>query len=127
MAMSDRDRAQDAPLEEYFAAARAAPPETAPDFLARVSAEAEAFALQHGARARRADRDRPGLWQGLREALGGWPALTGLATAGLAGLWLGFAPPAGIAASLGDLWTGAGADVGTALYAGDIAFWLEEG
>jgi len=35
----------------------------------------------------------PGLWQQLLSAVGGWPAMGGLATACAAGLWLGFAPP----------------------------------
>lgn len=38
-------------------------------------------------------RPLPGIWLRMREALGGWPALGGLVTAGMAGLWLGFAPP----------------------------------
>ena len=35
---------------------------------------------------------RPGLWTTLVAAFG-WPALAGMATAAMAGLWLGFAAP----------------------------------
>lgn len=34
------------------------------------------------------------LWRQFSSAIGGWPALGGLAAAGVAGLWIGFAPPA---------------------------------
>ena len=36
---------------------------------------------------------RPGLWASLLDLIGGWPAMGGLAAAGLAGVWLGVAPP----------------------------------
>jgi len=39
--------------------------------------------------------DQPGLWAMLLDAIGGWPAVGGLAAAGVAGVWLGFAPPVG--------------------------------
>ncbi len=32
----------------------------------------------------------------LKDLIGGWPTLSGLATAGIAGLWFGIAPPAGL-------------------------------
>lgn len=34
-----------------------------------------------------------GLWRQLLAALGGWPAMGGLATACAAGVWIGLAPP----------------------------------
>ena len=40
--------------------------------------------------------DRPaaqGLFSGLSDLLGGWPAMAGLMTACTAGVWLGFSPP----------------------------------
>ena len=36
---------------------------------------------------------KPGLWSQAMSALGGWPALGGLATACAAGIWIGLAPP----------------------------------
>lgn len=44
-----------------------------------------------------APQPRPGVgavWQQLRVALGGWPAMGGLIAACAAGVWLGLAPPA---------------------------------
>lgn len=35
-------------------------------------------------------------WRGWLDALGGWPALGGLAAAAVTGLWIGVAPPAAI-------------------------------
>ena len=40
-------------------------------------------------------------WRGILAAIGGWPAMAGMATATVAGLWLGFAGPS----SLGDVLT----------------------
>lgn len=33
------------------------------------------------------------MWQSLVAAIGGWPALGGVMTAGLVGVWVGFMPP----------------------------------
>lgn len=61
----------------------------------------EARILRDAARVRAgfAAPARPGaaaLWRQLRAALGGWPAMGGLAAACAAGLWLGLAPPAAL-------------------------------
>ena len=49
---------------------------------------------------------RNGMWAGLMEVLGGWPAVSSLAAATVAGIWIGVAPPAPFAdvsaALLGD-------------------------
>ena len=37
------------------------------------------------------------LWERLRDGLGGWPAVSGLAAATVAGIWIGVAPPASVA------------------------------
>ena len=44
-----------------------------------------------------APRRRAGLWHGLSVAIGGRGAVAGLLSATLAGLWLGFSPPAQLA------------------------------
>lgn len=36
---------------------------------------------------------RVSLWDSFLDLIGGWPAMGGLAAAGMAGVWLGFAPP----------------------------------
>ena len=41
--------------------------------------------------------DRPGWAMAAIRAIGGWPALAGLAAATLAGVWIGAAPPDGLA------------------------------
>lgn len=41
---------------------------------------------------------QPGLWDALLDMIGGWPALSGVAAAGVAGVWIGVAPPAGLEA-----------------------------
>ena len=42
-------------------------------------------------------RDREPFWHGILEAIGGWPALGGLAAASCAGVWIGLNPPSGLA------------------------------
>lgn len=39
------------------------------------------------------------LWDSFLDLIGGWPAMGGLAAAGLAGVWIGFAPPATLEAA----------------------------
>lgn len=87
-------------LDAFFAAGRATAPAVVPDALmARILADAAAVqaAAARPTAARPAPVRRPGLWRLLSETLGGRGALAGLLTATLAGLWLGFSPPAQIA------------------------------
>ena len=81
-------------LEEAFALARieAARPVSGA-FMARVLADAAGEAV----RPRPAQpQARSGILRALFAALGGWPAVGGLATAGVAGFWFGLAPPAAV-------------------------------
>lgn len=80
------------PLEAYFAAARAVPPAVPDGLMARVLADA---AAENPVRAGRpaAQPARESLWSQLVAALGGRGALAGMAAAGLAGVWVGFAQP----------------------------------
>lgn len=83
-------------LEALFAAGRA----EAPDPSAALFARIEADALRVAAERRKAatpSSARLGFWRGLSAALGGRGAMAGLLSATLAGLWLGFSPPAGLA------------------------------
>jgi len=106
-------------LDACFKAARAAPLEPSDALLARVLADAEAVQsdMQHPcAHAPRARGSR--LLQAVR-ALGGWPAMGGLAAATVAGIWIGFSPPEQVeayfsapdAAYIVDLAPGAGFDL----------------
>lgn len=46
---------------------------------------------------------RLSLWESLMDLVGGWPAMGGLAAAGVAGVWLGAAPPIGLETAAADL------------------------
>lgn len=96
----DSDRTD--PLAAHFAALKATPARPDAALMARILADA--------------DREQPGrraapaapaalaarLSAGARlaaimRALGGWPAMAGLAAATLAGVWIGVSPPEGLA------------------------------
>ena len=90
--MTDKDPQKD-PLEGFFDAARATAPQPSEDLMARVLADANA--LQPQAAPLASVVKRPG-WL---SALGGWPALAGLATATVAGVVIGVTDPT----SVGDI------------------------
>lgn len=78
-------------LDPFFRAAQAAP-EPGHDMQARLLAAAEAQ-LAAPAVAARPQRRRHRLAAVLLAALGGWPAMAGMATAAATGVWLGFSSP----------------------------------
>ncbi|RWR09419.1 hypothetical protein [Paenirhodobacter populi] len=84
--MTDKRTDDDRMLERFFAAARDAAPVPEPAFLTVLMNEAEA-ALP----ARPQRRAAGGRFTGWLALLGGWKAVGGLATAAVAGLWIGFA------------------------------------
>ena len=89
-------------LDLLFAAARQAPAVPTEALLARVAGDAAALqpaAAQAAASGSLRGPSAPGFWPQLREALHGWPALGGLITATLAGLWIGVNPPAAMASA----------------------------
>lgn len=92
MAMTERHE-DDLELESFFAAARAAAPEPGSAFLARITAQGEAVQAERLSAALAPPRARRGMgiWATLAAAVGGWGAFGGMATAALAGLWIGFA------------------------------------
>ncbi|MEQ9243915.1 hypothetical protein [Roseovarius indicus] len=93
------------PLTAFFDAGRAARPEPGDALMARIMADADRV------QAERAEAPAPGprrgLFAGLAQALGGWPAMAGLATATVAGLWIGVSPPSGLAGVAQDVMAGA--------------------
>lgn len=91
------DTLSDGALENFFAAARANPPQVSGDLQARVLADAEA----HMPKASR----RP-WYQALWQILGGAAGLSGLATAAAVGIWVGVAPPEGMPDLAGQFVTG---------------------
>lgn len=80
-----------AELDAFFAAGRGAAPVADAELLARVLADAERVRIDITTASRRqADTPSRQRWFAL---LGGWQGITGLATATVAGLWLGIAMP----------------------------------
>ena len=84
----------DQELDAVFATASESPPDAAIALMQRVMADAEAVA---DARDLTTDKaPRAGVFKSILSAIGGWPAVGGLATATVAGIWLGFSPPAAV-------------------------------
>jgi len=96
--MTERPDGTD-PLAAHFAALKARPARPAPDLMARILADADAVQAERAAASScpacpARPRARP-LAAAIR-ALGGWPAMAGLATAAVAGVWIGIDPPSGL-------------------------------
>lgn len=88
MTKSDQD---DKMLDALFATAKAGEePVVSPDLVARILADAEALQPTFSPLTKRGENRSSVVSQMLR-ALGGWPPLTGLAAATVAGVWIGFA------------------------------------
>ena len=82
-------------LDSLFSAARATAPEPSAALTARVLADAAAAMPAASAFTPAAPPARAGLVQRLLGAFGGAGALAGMATAAVAGLYIGFAQPMG--------------------------------
>ncbi|WP_417808969.1 hypothetical protein [Thioclava sp.] len=88
------ERHEDGMVEALLAQARAQVSEPQPAFLARVMEDA--LEVQAGFAAPASTSLSPkrargaSIMQALRSVFGGWGAMGGLVTAGLAGLWIGF-------------------------------------
>lgn len=88
-------------LDALFAAARSAAPVPSAALMARLQHVALAEQPRAGVRQTAPSRARGGLLAQLFDNIGGWPALAGLATAGVAGLWIGLNPPQPLSALFG--------------------------
>lgn len=84
---------KDEDMDLFFDAARAAAPQPSADLMARIMADAEA---QQPVAVPLAPRQHPGIIRGFLAAIGGWPAMAGMMTATVAGLWIGVNPPTGL-------------------------------
>ncbi|WP_122074183.1 hypothetical protein [Pseudophaeobacter sp. EL27] len=99
--MSDTDKSLSEMdhLEDLFAAARSDPTPVPQALQAAILADAQQIQNNRAmasdtSRATGQSRQLPQrLWQQFISAVGGWPALGGLAAASLTGLWIGLAPP----------------------------------
>ncbi|MEQ8922893.1 MAG: hypothetical protein RLN94_13605 [Roseovarius sp.] len=85
------------PLTAYFDAGKAARPEPGDALMARIMADADRVQAERAkAPAAVSAPERRGWPVRLAQALGGWPAMAGLAAATVAGLWIGVSAPAGL-------------------------------
>ena len=115
-----RQDTPDATLDALFAAARAAPAPVPDALMARVLADAAAE-MPRAAVPAPAVRvvPAPGWIAALTGFLGGRSAVAGLAAAGLAGVWIGFAQPVALPFDTG-------LSAGTVeLYPADLDLWSE--
>ncbi|WP_305971934.1 MULTISPECIES: hypothetical protein [unclassified Mameliella] len=104
-----KGRQEDDALGLFFAAARAETPQPGGDFLARIEAQALAEQPRVSSPAPVVLPRRPERLAQLREALGGWIGVTGLATACAAGILIGVSSQD----SLSVFWGGDAAGLGT--------------
>jgi len=104
----------DAFLDDLFAERRQVDAPVSEALLDRVAADA-VLVPQTG--------PAPTLIQSLFDMIGGWPTISGVAMAGMTGLWLGFAPPAAIE----DLAAGFIGETTTVSFMGDLGDFVEEG
>jgi len=81
-------------LEDILAQARGLTPTPSRDLMARVMADADA--LQPAPAPAAVSAGRLGIWARMMDAIGGWPAVSGLAAATIAGIWVGVAPPSSV-------------------------------
>lgn len=82
-------------IETLFAESRAQAPTVSDDLLARVLADA--------AQMQPRPVPAPTLWAAMLDLIGGWPSVGGLAVVGVAGIWVGFAPPTSVSTWTEDL------------------------
>jgi hypothetical protein len=85
MSMTENDR-NDPNLELFFEAARKRVPAMPSDLTDRIAADAARVQA-------RSSYAMAGRLRRFLDALGGWSAIGGMATACAAGIWIGFSPP----------------------------------
>lgn len=110
--MTDANRKDELELERFFAAARAMPAEPSDTLMARVLEDA--LTAQTGFVSSRTALGAPdgnaGFWGSIWAALGGWPAMAGLATAVAAGVVIGVSPALGLGETVAGVWDNTGAE-----------------
>ena len=114
-------------LDALFAEARDVMPRPGDDLMARILADA-ATAMRPVAAPVAAPVWAPGPtrsgWRSTLAAIGGWPALGGMALATMAGVWIGVAPPDRLNTLASGVW---GETVSVQLYPDDDPFGMLEG
>lgn len=104
MTRIDDNGRDDAMLDSFFAAGRDEAPVPSADLLARIMADAESEATAREAVTPRPKANRS-LIAALAAMVGGWPAFAGMASAAVAGIWIGAAQPTALATLTGDVFT----------------------
>lgn len=92
---------KDMNLDVYFEAGRAQGAVPSADLLGRIMADADAQMAQTQPPEA---RPRQGAFASLLAAIGGWPTLAGMATAGVVGVWIGFSQPVGLDLVAEQIW-----------------------
>ena len=103
-------------LEDLFAQARKQDPHPSDALLARVLADADGVQVGMQPALTAAPNS---LWVRILDALGGWPAVSGLAAATVAGVWIGVAPPSSVQDLTASL---VGDEISIDLFATEFAF-----
>ncbi len=128
--MTDMEN-KDLELESFFKAARNDIPAPPAALMARVLADAQQAQAANRPDQQMTPEHRPqtGLWGQFLSAIGGWPALGGLVSAGVVGLWIGINPPANISQMASSVLNG-GSELALMDLTADLSFdinGLEEG
>ena len=76
-------------LASLFDEARSEDAELSDDLMARVLADAS----EYQPKTQSVTTAKISIWEKLLSGVGGWPALSGVTAAGVAGLWIGLTPP----------------------------------
>ena len=120
MKMTKPKQDDDTLLDDLFAQARQVSVQPPEDLVARIMADA---AAQQQASDMVQSAPSVGLFSRLLETLGGWPAVSGLAAATVAGVWIGVAPPSSVEAVTAPL---LGESVAVSLLGSELDFGLGE-
>jgi len=112
-------------LEAFFDAAQDMTPPVSEGLMARVLDDALAVQAEGERQQTRRSQDRP--FTGILSALGGWPAMAGLATAAVAGLWIGFSPALGVGEAMASALGSDGADLYLVDFSTGFEIAFEEG
>lgn len=127
MEMTDDKLFDSDELDNLLAEAAQNRPEPGSELLARVMADADLVMAQNEAARPEIQRPaRPGIFASLLKSIGGWPAMAGLVSATVAGVWIGYGSPAALDdLSAGYLGVSAVYDLGDLMPSIDIV--LQEG
>ena len=92
--MAEKNKLSNAELDGLLAEAASQATTPSSDLMQRIIADADAVAEAKEVKPKPAPQPRRrGILGGLLAAIGGWPAMAGLATATVAGVWIGYASP----------------------------------